>query len=152
MQRSEERILTTHVGSLIRPPELGAENAKRPDRNLADACLREAVTEVVARQSRIGLDIVSDGEYGKSSWATYILERVSGFEVGPTRLQPVEWLGRDRERFAEFFAQEMPHALTACRPRCASARSHIAGTASVARAISEPQGTRCAAGRSKRHS
>jgi len=112
MQRSEERILTTHVGSLIRPPELGAENAKRPDRGLADACLREAVTEVVAHQARIGLDIVNDGEYGKSSWANYILERVAGFEIRSNQLQPVEWLGRDRDRFADFFAEEMPYALT----------------------------------------
>ena len=112
MQRSEGRILTTHVGSLIRPRELGAEHAERPDRDVADACLREAVTEVVARQARIGLDIVNDGEYGKSSWANYILERVDGFEIRSNQLQPVEWLGRDRDRFADFFAQEMPYALT----------------------------------------
>jgi 5-methyltetrahydropteroyltriglutamate--homocysteine methyltransferase len=111
MQRSEERILTTHVGSLIRPPELGAEHAK-PTPDAAAACLREAVTEVVAHQARIGLDIVNDGEYGKSSWANYILERVDGFEIRPHQLQRVDWLGRDRVRFADFFAQEMPYALT----------------------------------------
>src|SRR3954468_5732395 len=73
MQRSEERVLTTHVGSLIRPPELGVEHAKATTPDAAEACQREAVTEAVAHQSRIGLDIVNDGEYGKSSWANYIL-------------------------------------------------------------------------------
>src|SRR5262249_42148912 len=78
----------------------------------ADACLREAVADVVARQTRIGLDIVNDGEYGKSSWANYILERVDGFEIRANQLQPVDWLGSDRQRSAEVFAQEMPSALT----------------------------------------
>jgi 5-methyltetrahydropteroyltriglutamate--homocysteine methyltransferase len=68
--------------------------------------------QVVAHQARIGLDIVNDGEYGKSSWANYILERVDGFEIRADQLQPVDWLGRDRERFADFFEQEMPYALT----------------------------------------
>ncbi len=112
MQRSAERILTTHVGSLIRPRELGAESPQSPRDESADACLRDAVMEVVAHQARIGLDIVNDGEYGKSSWANYILERVDGFEIRANQLQPVDWLGRDRERFADFFEQEMPSALT----------------------------------------
>jgi len=112
MQRSTERILTTHVGSLIRPPELAAESGRSTRDASAEACLREAVLDVVAHQARIGLDIVNDGEYGKSSWANYILERVDGFEIRPDQLRPVEWLGRDRERFADFFAREMPYALT----------------------------------------
>jgi 5-methyltetrahydropteroyltriglutamate--homocysteine methyltransferase len=97
---------------LIRPPELGVESGRSTRDDSAEACLREAVTEVVAHQARIGLDIVNDGEYGKSSWANYILERVDGFEIRANQLRPVEWLGRDRERFADFFAREMPYALT----------------------------------------
>jgi 5-methyltetrahydropteroyltriglutamate--homocysteine methyltransferase len=112
MQRSTERILTTHVGSLIRPPELGAKGDDSTRDESAEACLRAAVADVVARQARIGLDILNDGEYGKSSWANYILERVDGFETRANQLQPVDWLGRDRERFADFFAREMPSALT----------------------------------------
>src|SRR5689334_2845557 len=81
MQRSTERILTTHVGSLIRPPELGVESGRATRDESAEQCLREAVADVVARQARIGLDVVNDGEYGKSSWANYILERVDGFEI-----------------------------------------------------------------------
>jgi len=112
MQRSADRILTTHVGSLIRPPGLGAEGRRSAREHEAEATLREAVLDVVARQARIGLDVVNDGEYGKSSWANYILERVDGFEIRPNQLRPVDWLGRDRERFADFFAREMPYALT----------------------------------------
>jgi len=110
MRRSETRILTTHVGSLIRPPEHAAEGGPRGAS--AEARLREAVIDVVARQVRIGLDVVNDGEYGKSSWSAYMLERLSGFEIRDKQLQPLYWLGRDRVRFAEFFAQEMPDAST----------------------------------------
>jgi 5-methyltetrahydropteroyltriglutamate--homocysteine methyltransferase len=117
MLRSEHRILTTHVGSLIRPealtqpepPPCGEATTPQQERLAAD--LRGAVETVVRQQVAIGLDIVNDGEYGKSGWATYILERISGFEIRKDRPKPLEWLGRDRERFAEFFAAEMPAAL-----------------------------------------
>lgn len=106
MKRSTDRILTTHVGSLPRPPEL-----LESSNGQTDAALQHAVATVVRQQADVGIDIPSDGEFGKSSWATYILERVSGFEVRRERLQPLVWLGRDRERFPEFFAQEMPNAI-----------------------------------------
>jgi 5-methyltetrahydropteroyltriglutamate--homocysteine methyltransferase len=64
--------------------------------------------EVVRRQAQAGVDIVNDGEYGKSSWANYVLDRMTGFEFRPdTRHEPV-WLGRDRVRFAEFMRDEFP--------------------------------------------
>jgi 5-methyltetrahydropteroyltriglutamate--homocysteine methyltransferase len=106
VKRSTERILTTHVGSLPRPPAL-----LQSSNGQSDDTLRRAVAEVVRQQVAVGIDIPSDGEFGKSSWATYILERVSGFEIRRDQLQPLVWLGRDRERFPEFFAQEMPNAL-----------------------------------------
>ena len=110
MKRSEERILTTHVGSLPRPPELlDASKQGSPE---YEEILRRAVCEVVQKQADVGIDVPSDGEFGKSSWAAYILERVSGFEIRRDRIQPLVWLGRDRERFAEFFAREMPNAVT----------------------------------------
>jgi len=117
MRRSESRILTTHVGSLIRPPELldAAAKARSGDEAAVKAwedSLRSSVRDVVRRQLQAGLDVVNDGEFGKSSWAAYILERVSGFEVRPSQLKPLDWLGRDRQRFADFFAEEMPNALT----------------------------------------
>ena len=74
--------------------------------------LRQAVRDIVRKQVEIGLDVVNDGEFGKVGWATYILDRLSGFEVRNDQLKPLLWLGRDRERFAEFFAAEMPLAVT----------------------------------------
>ncbi len=117
MHRSETRFLTTHTGSLIRPDTLVREPA--PDAGAAaradyERALTEAVAGVVARQLEAGLDVVNDGEFGKSSWSGYALDRVSGFEIRDDQLKPLDWLGRDRERFKGFFtdSQEMPAALT----------------------------------------
>ena len=107
MRRSTERILTTHTGSLPRPAALLAASNGSPE----DGLLHAAVADIVRQQLDVGLDIVNDGEFGKSSWAAYVLERISGFEIRPDELIPLNWLGRDRERFPEFFAQEMPNAL-----------------------------------------
>lgn len=111
MKRSEHRILTTHVGSLVRPKELRelAPTEQDPG-DLAgyNSTLAQATKDVVRKQAEVGIDIISDGEYGKSSWANYILKRISGFEIRPDQLRPVIWLGRDRERFAESIFQEFP--------------------------------------------
>ena len=105
MRRSEDRVLTTHVGSLIRPRDLnGARAAADEDR------LHAAVAAVVRQQVELGIDIVNDGEFGKSSWARYFLDRMSGFEIRAHELKPLEWLGRDRDRFSEFFTETMPEA------------------------------------------
>lgn len=116
MKHSQDRILTTHVGSLIRPPELlEASEAVREQKPGAEAAyettLQEEVTAVVRRQAETGIDIVNDGEYGKSSWAAYVLERMTGFEVRPDQLRPVPWMGRDLDRFREHILQEMPNAV-----------------------------------------
>jgi 5-methyltetrahydropteroyltriglutamate--homocysteine methyltransferase len=112
MKRSEKRILTTHVGSIVRPQHLrdlaaaageSAENKQRYEQGL-----REAVAEIVKLQAKAGIDIVNDGEFGKSSWSNYILERITGFEHRPEQLRPVYWLGRDRDRFPEVMASEFP--------------------------------------------
>src|SRR5579859_2429143 len=109
MRRSKQRILTTHTGSLPRPTAL---LEARNDEAAHDALLRDAVADVVRQQLAVGLDVVNDGEFGKSSWAAYVLERITGFEIRRDELIPLNWLGRDRERFADFFAKEMPNALT----------------------------------------
>ena len=85
MKRSEDRILTTHVGALPRPQELGAMVlAKTTGRSLdADQLaewLRNAVADVVREQRDAGIDIINDGEYGKTNWNNYIGGRLSGFE------------------------------------------------------------------------
>ena len=73
MKRSEHRILTTHVGSITRPPEMLelASYAKGPPEDPAEYRRRTrlAVENVVRRQAEIGLDIINDGEYGKESWS-----------------------------------------------------------------------------------
>src|SRR5215469_2723946 len=91
MKRSTDRILTTHVGSLIRPAELQeflrAKQAGKPyDEAAYQACLKKTVADVVREQADVGVDVVSDGEFGKSiSWSQYVLERLSGFERRPIK-------------------------------------------------------------------
>jgi 5-methyltetrahydropteroyltriglutamate--homocysteine methyltransferase len=112
MKRSSDRILTTHVGSLIRPTALQeflrAKQAGKPyDEAAYGKCLRDAVGEVVRKQADVGVDVVSDGEFGKSiSWSQYVLERLSGFERRPIKPGANPFArGLDRERFAEFYAE-----------------------------------------------
>jgi len=113
MRRSENRILTTHVGSLIRPPELQAilkaqATGKSVDPSGHDRILREAVAGIVAQQAETGIDVVSDGEFGKNiSWSQYVLERLSGFERRPLEEGQEDPFakGADRARFPEFYAE-----------------------------------------------
>jgi 5-methyltetrahydropteroyltriglutamate--homocysteine methyltransferase len=111
MKRSVDRILTTHVGSLVRPPELLelASYQKGPPKDpvLYAKRLADAIVTVVRQQAEAGIDIINDGEYGKTSWANYVLDRISGFEPSPEK-QPFHWLGRDLERFPEVMEQEFP--------------------------------------------
>ena len=84
MKRSSERFLTTHVGSLPRPPDLVrmmfAKQEDVPiDLEALDRRTGEAVAEVVRRQVEAGVDVVSDGETGKPSYVTYITDRLDGF-------------------------------------------------------------------------
>ncbi len=112
MKHSRNRILTTHVGSLIRPPALQdflrAKQAGRPcDRQAYEGCLTESVGSIVRQQEDAGIDVVSDGEFGKSiSWSQYALGRLSGFERRPIKpgANPFQ-RGADRTRFAEFYAE-----------------------------------------------
>jgi 5-methyltetrahydropteroyltriglutamate--homocysteine methyltransferase len=115
MKRSERRILTTHVGSLIRPKALLDANKaalENPAKQAEyEAALRKAVADVVKHQAEVGIDIANDGEFGKGSWANYILDRVTGFEIRENQRRPVYWLGRDRERFKDMMELDMPGIL-----------------------------------------
>jgi 5-methyltetrahydropteroyltriglutamate--homocysteine methyltransferase len=87
MKRSTHRILTTHVGSLPRPPELvelvfAEDRGDAVDRATYDRLLDEAVRDRVRHQVEAGIDLVSDGEMSKIGYATYIRHRLSGFEIG----------------------------------------------------------------------
>ena len=122
MKRSVDRILATHVGSLIRPQPLQeflrAKQASKPfDLQAYDHCLTRSVADVVRRQAEAGIDVVSDGEFGKSiSWSQYVLERLSGFERRAVKPggNPFQ-RGADRERFAEFYAELDAHEEVATR-------------------------------------
>jgi 5-methyltetrahydropteroyltriglutamate--homocysteine methyltransferase len=112
MKRSTARILTTHVGSLIRPPLLlkfiaARQTGQAYDERAYAECLRASVAEVVGRQAAAGVDVPSDGEFGKSiSWSQYALERLSGFERRPAKPGTNPFLrGADRARFADFYAE-----------------------------------------------
>lgn len=84
MPRSIERFLTTHTGSLPRPPDLirmmfAKEEGVPVDRGALAARIRSAVAEVVRRQAEAGVAIVNDGEMSKPSYATYVKDRLNGF-------------------------------------------------------------------------
>lgn len=109
MKHSTDRILTTHVGSLIRPQSvvdyLRAKQSGSPvDENAYQAKLTEEVREVVRHQKEVGIDIPSDGEFGKGiSWSQYVIERMSGFERRPFKGDNTWRRGADRSRFAAFY-------------------------------------------------
>jgi 5-methyltetrahydropteroyltriglutamate--homocysteine methyltransferase len=103
MQRSTDRILTTFVGSLIRPPEVLALDTSS-DEARRTAVLRAAVADAVRMQTEVGVDVVSDGEFGKSSWFTYVMERLDGYQVRPVPKPEIGFLGRDESNYPDFFS------------------------------------------------
>jgi 5-methyltetrahydropteroyltriglutamate--homocysteine methyltransferase len=84
MQRSTDRFLTTHTGSLPRPDDLvrmmyAKEEGVPVERPALAARVRAAVAEVVRKQAKAGIDLVNDGEMSKPSYATYVKDRLAGF-------------------------------------------------------------------------
>jgi 5-methyltetrahydropteroyltriglutamate--homocysteine methyltransferase len=85
MKRSTDRIITTHAGSLVRPSEIitimrQIENGKPFNNEELTALLTPSVREVVHEQAEAGVDIPSDGEFGKRGWTQYVGERLGGLE------------------------------------------------------------------------
>ena len=120
MRVSTDRILTTHVGSLPRSQPVtdvlfARERGDTPDARTAAAVITAAVAEVVRRQVAIGIDVVSDGEMSKISYATYIAQRFSGF-AGDTPREP----GQDLVEFPGLLTKLAERGSTAKyrRPRC----------------------------------
>ena len=110
MKRSMDRILTTHVGSLVRPPGLvdlmrAKDSGQAYDPEKLAANVRTSVRQVVHRQVEVGIDVPSDGEYGKPSFSGYVNERLSGFTRRPRdpNESPLLNWGRDRQLFREFY-------------------------------------------------
>src|SRR5262245_20552503 len=110
MQRSTERILTTHAGSLPRPDDLWdmimAKDAGQPyEQEAFDTRVRSAVAEVVQQQIASGINIINDGEESKRSFSTYVRERFHGWEERPPQPdeRPSLISGRDIAEFPEYF-------------------------------------------------
>src|SRR6266702_8122186 len=121
MQRSTERILTTHVGSLARPHDLlevmrEKEHGRRYDHARFTEMIAGAVRDVVRRQAEAGLDVVTDGEHGKVSFLTYVKERLAGFDqVEGETLLPPSWQ-REIDDFPEYYHSYMSKYSSAVAP------------------------------------
>src|SRR5438105_4503402 len=128
MHRSTDRILTTHVGSLPRSQAVvdvlfareraeadASANASAHAPGEGEAVIAAAVAEVVRRQVTLGIDVVSDGEMSKISYATYVARRLTGF-AGDTPREP----GQDLVEFPGLLRKLAERGSTAKyrRPRC----------------------------------
>jgi 5-methyltetrahydropteroyltriglutamate--homocysteine methyltransferase len=120
MKRSFDRILTTHTGSLPRPPELlDLFKAAERDENSVDGAsvarhAEAAVRTIVRRQMEVGVDLINDGEQSKPDYSTYIRNRLHGFE-GEVSHHPVS---RDARDFPEYFAGNRSNIPLPVRPCC----------------------------------
>jgi len=120
MKTSRDRILTTHVGSLPRPPELrqllvAKDQGEAYDNAELDRLTRQAVFDIVRRQAETGIDIVNDGEMSKPGYSTYVADRLSGF-AGHVAAKP-RLDTRDHPNFLAAY-ERMTGANTARRAVC----------------------------------
>jgi 5-methyltetrahydropteroyltriglutamate--homocysteine methyltransferase len=114
LQQNNDRIQTTHIGSLPRPHDvldlLRAKFAGQLyDQNVLDAAIAKAVKESVRRQVECGIDIVTDGEFSKPGFFTYIQERLEGFEVRPN--QKLMLFQQEIAAFPEYYAEYFKEAM-----------------------------------------
>ena len=120
MKRSIDRILTTHTGSLPRPPDiLEAMRAREAGQPIDEAAFLESVSEavrvIVRDQALAGIDVVDDGECAKPSFQHYVLERLSGFEARmpegglPVPTGPLAAGGRDARDFPDYYQYVLDH-------------------------------------------
>jgi 5-methyltetrahydropteroyltriglutamate--homocysteine methyltransferase len=113
-QHNEDRILTTHIGSLPRPADLldmmKARLGGQPGNEAAyQARVRDAVADVVRRQAAAGIDIITDGEQSKPGFFTYVNERLAGFEPRPQQRRSM--FRGEAEAFPEYYAQYFREAM-----------------------------------------
>jgi 5-methyltetrahydropteroyltriglutamate--homocysteine methyltransferase len=115
MLTSTDRIVTTHVGSLVKPQPireaLAAQQAGTPyDEESFPSLLADAVTEVVSEQVGAGIDVPSDGEFSKAHWVWYVTDRLNGVEPADLGEAKMSWwmLTNDRTQFADFYAAYEP--------------------------------------------
>jgi 5-methyltetrahydropteroyltriglutamate--homocysteine methyltransferase len=114
IQHNTDRIQTTHIGSLPRPHHLldlmKAKFAGQPfDQNKYEELLAKAVNDVVRKQAECGIDIVTDGEFSKPGFFTYIQERLDGFEARPG--QKLKLFEKEVAAFPEYYAEYFKQAM-----------------------------------------
>jgi 5-methyltetrahydropteroyltriglutamate--homocysteine methyltransferase len=114
LQQNTDRIQTTHIGSLPRPRDvldlLKAKFAGQPyDQNVLDATIAKAVKEAVQKQVECGIDIVTDGEFSKPGFFTYIQQRLEGFEARAN--QKLMLFQQEVAAFPEYYAQYFKEAM-----------------------------------------
>jgi 5-methyltetrahydropteroyltriglutamate--homocysteine methyltransferase len=114
LQQNVDRIQTTHIGSLPRPHELldlmkAKFNGQPYDQKLYDATVKRSVAQAVRRQVECGIDIVTDGEFSKPGFFTYIQERLEGFEARPD--QKMKLFQQEVAAFPEYYAQYFKEAM-----------------------------------------
>jgi len=110
MQRSSDRILTTHVGSLVKPDDLAEtilarDKGEDVDLDALASSISTRIKEVVRKQADVGIDIVNDGEFSKSSWGAYFRRRLTNIEARPGQPStPGTIYDRDMDKFPDWFA------------------------------------------------
>jgi 5-methyltetrahydropteroyltriglutamate--homocysteine methyltransferase len=114
IQQNVDRIQTTHIGSLPRPHPLldmmkAKFNEQQYDRNAYDAMLKTSVAEVVRKQAECGIDIVTDGEFSKPGFFTYIRERLEGFDSRPD--VTIKLFQQEVSAFPEYYAEYFKSAM-----------------------------------------
>jgi 5-methyltetrahydropteroyltriglutamate--homocysteine methyltransferase len=114
IQQNNDRIQTTHIGSLPRPHDLldimKAKFAKQPyDDKAYQAKLSKAVADCVRKQVDCGIDFVTDGEFSKPGFFTYVQERLEGFEARPN--QKLILFQKEVSSFPEYYAEYFKQAM-----------------------------------------
>jgi 5-methyltetrahydropteroyltriglutamate--homocysteine methyltransferase len=154
LQQNTGRIQTTHIGSLPRPhhllDQLKAKFSGQPfDQKAFDAALRQGVADVVRKQVECGIDIVTDGEFSKPGFFTYIQERLSGFEARPNQKMLLfqQEVAAFPEYYAEYFKQAMMGGtIVAITPVVCTGPVAYHGQAPLARDIDNVKAAAAAAG------
>src|SRR5580704_1141405 len=122
------RILTTHVGSLPRPPSLSAKllarmTGRSGDPQALSGELNEAVIAVVARQAELAIDVVSDGEFSKTSFQYYVTDRLTG--LSPITPKPGVRVTRENRAFPGFYSGGAHAGTQATRYACTGPISYV---------------------------
>ncbi|HEX3505256.1 MAG TPA: cobalamin-independent methionine synthase II family protein [Xanthobacteraceae bacterium] len=159
LQQNSDRIQTTHIGSLPRPHHLLDQlkaklSGQAFDEKAFDAELRQAVVDVVKKQKDCGIDIVTDGEFSKPGFFTYVQERLSGYEPRPNQKMLLfqKEVAAFPEYYAEYFKQAMVGgAIVALAPVVCTGPVAYRGEAPLKRDIDNVKAAATAAGVPKEH-